>query len=855
MQKHILMLGAAVSVLALANVAKAADPAPATPASPPADASSGVQSIVVTARKRSENLERVPVAITAQSGQQLKQEHVQQFTDLAGFVPSLQVETNFSSPTAANFELRGISSPDLLLTFSPPVGIYEDTAPIPYPIGTNLSFVDLSRVEVLKGPQGTLYGRNTTGGAVNIITQGADYNGVHGYLTAQVGNYGDQQYTGAVNVPLIDDVLAVRLVGQYWYREGYMHDLYNGQWDGGSHDDAFFRASIRFDPTSYIHSITKFEYAKTQESAQAYQTVFVGGAGVAAAGLEAGFETPSCAGLLNPSNPASIESVIGCGVGALEKEVPSSKFQTYANPIQGFNVNVWHFVEDATFDLGPDVQLRSITGGHHVASYQLLDSDSTSFDLVQSNAGTDGFFSPPGAVHPWPIGQLPDQEYTTWSQEFDLSGKAFDQRLNWLLGAFAEYDGGNGGQPDAAVPLAVEIGSEAAGPTGPLLPSANEITGSIVPKVDSATWGVYSQDDFKINDMFSITAGARYSEVRDSLTVDQVYYNDIAGTFDCNIAANGADGSTFYATPHNTPSECALSSGEKAAGLSYLLSLNVQLTPSELLYLKTSRGFQGPTLQQRAPDQPPAKPQYATDYEAGLKSQLFDNRLVVNIDGYLTNYKDIVEGEDLVNAAGTLENIFLNAATAQIKGVEFDFTARPTEAWTVYGTASYIDANFNKYTADYPWGVALAKTLGFTTCSTDGFCTFNASGEPFSVPPFQFSIGSRYEIPVSSWGRLSGELDWTWHARIPETTLNSDPELPPALLSEALSSEGTLNGRIQLDIPQYKASVAVFATNLTNNVYRTGIFSLASALGFATATVTPPLMFGVEFHKSFGNGE
>src|SRR5690606_5491132 len=110
---------------------------------------------------------------------------------------------------------------DVLLTLSPAVGLYIDGGNVPHPSGANVSFYDLSRIEVLKGAQGTLYGRNTTGGAVNVITRDADYSGYHGFIEGDVGNFASYKATGAINIPIVEDKLSARIAGQYWSRDGY----------------------------------------------------------------------------------------------------------------------------------------------------------------------------------------------------------------------------------------------------------------------------------------------------------------------------------------------------------------------------------------------------------------------------------------------------------------------------------------------------------------------------------------------------------------------------------------------------------------------------------------------------------
>ncbi len=456
-----------------------------------------------------------------------------------------------------------------------------------------------------------------------------------------------------------------------------------------------------------------------------------------------------------------------------------------------------------------------------MTSFQIDDVDSTTFQLVECCAGQ---IDAVGAVHPWPLGKLPDQEYTSWTQELDLSGQALDKRLHWLVGLFGSTDSGNAAEADAAVPL--------------LTPTP--ITGSILPVIDQTSYGIYTQDDFKFNDKVSVTLGTRYSSEKANSTTAQVSWSSANGTFSCN----------GLPTAHNSPYDCEIFQKEQSSGWSYLASLNLQFTPDELLYLKTSRGFKGGTLQQRAPDQPAAKPEFATDYEVGLKSVLFDRRLVLNVDGYVTDYQNKVEAVSIINGEGTLETIFSNAAQARITGFEGDFSARPVEGLSLYGTLSYMDARYTRY----PNATDPFLSGNPATCMPADICV-NASGLQFNSPPWQYSLGGRYEHDVGSMARLSGELDWHWYSATPQNVLNVDPALPPALVNELLAAQGSLNGRLELAVPKYRFSVALFATNLLNNVYRVEGLDLTGPEGFLTAHVSEPRMFGVEIHKSFGPGE
>jgi len=252
----------AMGVGSTAVAATATETATAEAATPPE-----VAGMVITARKRSENLQRVPLSVTANTGQQLQQQRINQPIDLMRVVPSLQSNLSSGSDNSAQFGLRGQYAADSLLGVSQPVGLYEDTVNIPHPFGANNAFVDVARVEVLNGPQGTLYGRNTTGGAINLITRGADYNGVHGYVSAELGNYNDWRIAGAANYVAVPDKLAFRLAYQHWSRDGFGRSAYSNQKLGGVHRDDLARLSITADPIADVHSISKIEYSHQKATA------------------------------------------------------------------------------------------------------------------------------------------------------------------------------------------------------------------------------------------------------------------------------------------------------------------------------------------------------------------------------------------------------------------------------------------------------------------------------------------------------------------------------------------------------------------------------------------------------------
>jgi len=821
----IMLASAAALALAASAGWSAASAAEATPTASDTADSAAVGAVVITARKRSENLQRVPIAVTAQTGRQLEQQGIRQTTDLTRVVPSLTVSPSLAQNTGAVFSLRGQVAADPLLTTSQAVGVYLDTVNVPHPDGLQGSFFDIERVEVLKGPQGTLYGRNTTGGAVNIITRNADYAGVHGFGLVEGGNFSDFKIGGAVNVPLINDMLAIRLAYQHWQRTGYGRSITNGQRLGGDHNDDTVRLSIRFDPAPGLNSSTKVEFSNFNQHGL-LETLVALPAGSPAA-IEAGAELGLPLFDFTPNNPCGAFScgTIGAGSVALTNVLNNKNiFQNSQNAVMVSKVWTLHLVEDASWNIGDHLKLRSITGFHHVTDFQTLDLDATQFQILEIGAGTDHGGIQPIAPSPrYPYRHIPENRIDSYSQEFDVSGDLFG-RIDWLVGAYGSWEDGEGGEPFIAFPyLAMATGT-------PVV-----TTGTNDVKATSRTWAIYTQEDFHITDQLSVTAGLRYT--KEQSTNSARLFSWANGVFTCNPPDRPP--AQFFLAPGNnadncpTSSQLGLPSRQSANGVSYLFSLNYQVTPNVLVYVKTARGFRGGALQPRAPALPPVSPEIAVDYEVGLKSDFFEHRLRVNLAAYQTNYKNKQENVLIAAFGGSTTQLF-NAATARIQGFEAEVTANPAPGLSVYGSTTYLRG----------------KYLSFPHALDPEGAPLDASGMPFQDPTWRYSIGGRYEHEAGP-GVLSAGLDWSWRSRNNLSPLHIDPLFSLALQQSLNASVGLLNARVEYRFPRHQLSLAFFATNLLDKHYQTQAL-LSGPLGIGTAQTMEPRMVGITITKRFG---
>jgi len=897
---------------ALAADATATDAAAATASTDTADTSgSAIGAVIVTARKTSENLQRVPVAVTSQTGAQLERQRVTMPTDLARVTPSLFVRNSSSSGNSAQFALRGQYAADSLLGISQPVGLYEDTVNIPHPFGGNNAFFDLDRVEVLKGPQGTLYGRNTTAGAVNIITRNADYRGVHGYLDGEVGSFKDMRIGGAINIPIIDDVLAVRIGYQRWSRDGFGHSTVTNQTFGDGLDSHLARISIKFDPTPNFTATAKVEYYHNRNNGQDLWNIGLAPGSTLALESEAlysdyGKYAPMLvrafnAQNTNPADPAfnpdpagNLASVLAQGHRLLDPCVGGDPYTNCSGLTQHDILTTWHADLDMTWRINDNLSLRSITGYHGFQNDKNGDLSAIHSQVLDIGYGLNavGGYTPlaPQVVSPNGYGPLQpdpaDQADGQWSQEFDLSGKAFENRLSWLVGFFYSTDEGHGSQPAGdleelfplltltnpafGVPLATQLADVAN-------PGANANPVYFSPpafahdahSVSNNQWAFFTQNDFKINDIFSVTLGLRYT--REHVAQDLSNWNfhfdgssAAGGYFTCDVG----NPNTHYATVPDC-SEIAggvIPVGQPGAGktftgaagpngswlaqsygaLTYLASFNAQVTRDTLLYFKVSRGFRGAAYGRS--NGPPAKPEYDQDYEFGLKSDLLDHHLRVNLALFQSDIKD--KQVSALQCIGSLlstgfcdslgfTTVVLNAATARIRGVELEAIAAPFEGLTINFNGSYNDSVY----LDFP-GAA----------SGDGVPLGELKNVPIAVSPtWQGDIGARYEHAFGP-GTMGVNVDANYRGKFPITPITHQAALTPQQEQFINRAVTIVNASLDYRLPDLGVTMSLFATNLGGVVWGYQGISPNYTGGVGHMYMQAPREFGFTIKKTWGGG-
>lgn len=339
--------------------------------------------IVVTARKVSENLQDVPISISAFTGDAIAEAGIDTFSDVSKLTPNfISLPQGAFGTSFPSLVIRGQTAGGLTLNADQAVGVYVNGAPIPRAPGLFNNLFDIERIEILKGPQGTLYGKNTTGGAINVITRAPEFNEFSGYVKATLGNYHRNDFEGVLNIPIVDDKLAVRVGAILTNRDGFGRGAVTGR-ELADDNEFAVRGSLLFEPTETVSIRVNGNYHETDEK-----------------------------GSIN----RSLQTVLG-GLVSLESSDPDiyvgNEFGTVP---QTDKFDEWNVNMQASVELGP-VTAESITSyREHSVFYEYRRIPLT--------------------------GNVIAQDAELFSQELRFSGEAISDRLQWQVGAFYSTESG-----------------------------------------------------------------------------------------------------------------------------------------------------------------------------------------------------------------------------------------------------------------------------------------------------------------------------------------------------------------------------------------------------------------------------
>lgn len=751
----------------------------------------GVEEIVVRARRRAELLQDTPVSVTALSGDVLRTTQAETLEDVAALVPNLTILSGRSGKDSS-VVIRGVGAFPFIY-FDQGVGTYVDGVFLSRQQGALLDIVDLQQIEVLRGPQGTLFGKNTVGGAINVTTVKPKQE-LEGFLQVRGGNYANVDTKATLNIPIdygwFDDKLATRFTFANFYNEGYTENLIGDR--ASDRNSLNFLGSARLQITDDIDFTVSGTWSREQIRGLGGQCVVI---------QETGFDA---APFISAAYPGYYD--------ACRRSRPfrfRSDINGFANSI---SYGTWGVLR---WDLGPqwffdDLNLKYTGSWREQETAIRDDAEMTEFPVFTiSQLGEDSIAS----------GQPQDARQI--QQELQVSGETLDGRLSIVGGVFAYWE-------DAETNTGLQFLTGAS----PVVDDfANGTTDNVV-RTSNWDWAIFGQGVLDITEWLSVTAGLRYTMEKKGLY--RLVENALIPDKDPVVPPTD-NRATFDAwTPSAT---VALSAPpdllDRSGFLGHLMG-----------YFTYARGFRGGGFNGGARTNTPEslasfEPEFIDSYEVGVKTSAFDRRFILSSAIFQMDRRNQQVPQIVLLDCDTPPcptDVFTrNAAKTRSRGVEAEIMAMPFDGLTVNGSFGYVEAKY----VDFPEAQNLVTGE-----------SFNRAGERFPfLPEIQGNAGVQYvydlpEMPVR-WldGSLSPRVDWYYESNV----INWAPELPEIRQRGYNRINLRLAYRFNDDVTQ----VALWSKNVTDEEYFKNTLAWGRLTGTAVRYYESPRTYGIEVSHSF----
>ena len=804
-------------------VPEAAAPTPEEAAAVPQQ---GLADIVVTATRRETKLQRTPIAVSVVDQSLIKMASPDDIGDIARYVPNFSAET-ITGFNAASFAMRGVGQNNIIVYFEPPVVVLVDDFVVPSVQTQLLDTFDVAQVEVLRGPQGTLFGKNSSGGAVTVRTKRPILGKMFGEAEVSYGSFNTLGVKGAVNIP-IADIAALRVVGGYEKSDGYYKNracygpVYNlsdnpatvafdpafpSKYDGvqGCLDDGSVggkdvfngRVKLLVEPSANISAL--FQYEMLRDRSDTVPSVnendrYTGTVGFLTDFL--GLNVPN--GSSDPLNNSGI----------------TLRNDAFQRDIQRINVDGLYANIDFDFDVG---RLSSVTGWRKQTSR-----------LPNSYAGVTAVAADGDRLSVFDASR--DDDRKTFQQELRFASK-LEGPFDFVVGAFYQHD-----TVDFCVSQLLGFLDLVSGP----LPFGNwNDTPFILCNAQKAkSTAVFAEGNYKVTDRLTLTAGVRQTwDDKVWRGRQQAFIPTLEGGFDLGITIDHPLDASVYNYPAGV-----IKVKDKTKRLTYRLSAGYQATDDIFLYATHATGYKGGGFNDQIGGFAPfgadldafreaaraTRPETASSYELGVKADLADNRVRANLTGFYVKYSDLQKQLNVpivVNGNPNQVTIFVNAASATVKGIEAELTAKPVNNLTLRGILGYQDAQYDKYNAPNA-GYDLA------TAPLD------------RAPKWQWTLAANYIVPLGR-HELTFDGSVAHQSRSLFTQAIDDP-----LGNTFLNSRTLVNASITFADVNDRYYARLVGQNLTDERYRTASQNVAGL--WLNSQFGPPRYFGVELGVKLG---
>ncbi len=804
-----------------------------------------LEEVVVTARKREESLQETPVAVSAFTGDNLEALGLTNISDLTRAVPNVDMYSGNGTTGNGNVFIRGIGARNTGVNFDSGVGIYVDGVYVSRADGAVLDNVDVQSVQVLRGPQGTLFGKNTTGGAILYTTNKPDEE-YGGHAQVRVGNYDQIDSQVTVNVPLMEDKLMSRFSLYETKQDGYVHseipdnlppqalgnmpfieDEFNDtdRWGG--------QGQLRWVAADDLLLDLNYNYGKTDQAARGQNCEVV--TGIPGTGWQGDQQDSS---IVIPSTGLSITD--WC---QLNQDMGKDKIMANMSPNK-YRATVNTLALTADWEINDSLNFKSISAGRNTSGGEVNELDAMGIALLGrtnfEGIGANG---------------AEERETDAYSQEFQLIGNAFDEKLDYVVGVFGFQEETNKGAAASPTLFFNALGT----PTTAFYLS--NLT-TLLTKNTSAS--AFSQADWHFDEYWTATLGARYTWEERKLTRDYKLPDvaTLATTGDAQLLFN-----TFYTFPSGpqtfNPNHLYVYADE--LGRQTMHTDDSKVTPMASIqrtfdsmgfmdfgnaYFTVANGFLSggitDTVELSTGLIEEFDPEEVWNYEAGFKMDAWEQKLRLNTAIFYTDYKDRQLTTVRLSPEGRISGALINAKSSYISGIEFEAIVLPVDNLQLTANITFNESDIKEYdderiTTPYPGPTPPPGCTRVTLLTAVDSCPIDRSDESMPrLPDSVFYLAAQYTFETE-YGSVVPMLSWSYR-----TNLDNCFDASSCISGVYKVDQEDLTARLTWNSPDMNWRVTAFSNNLTDERYVTGGTPLVDVTSTAGTVYNQPRTYGLE---------
>lgn len=813
-----------------------------------ADGFSGLADIVVTATKRNENLQNVPVSVSAITSEQLSAQGVFSTADLNASIPNLQVSSAYGE-TQPNFTLRGIGvGTEYNSNAASPIGIYVDEVYQSFRASHGQQLYDLDQIEVVRGPQGTLFGRNTTGGAINFITRKPALGGSNGYAKVGYGSFNRISGEGAIELTPVDGVLGFRIAGTFVDSDPYVKNLLpggtinqtspnipdsvaygdlNSGISPGGHRTWGIRASLRFNPSDALDINLKGYLSDSKGGQDSPQNV-----GPQLTSDTITLANSALGGLyLTPLAPLLPSAYSRDGRGLSDREIEANSIGNAVIKTKGIVLNV-------KANLSDTLSLTSISGYDttRLGLLPRIDCDGTPYDVCSIGYGSKS---------------------RSFNQDLRVDYEG--DKVKAIVGAYYGYDRIVARNiPDfygflSDVRAAIGLPATYFNPGGLVDPTGFPTRLFATQNFTQVrkSYAVYGEASYELTDKVKLTAGLRYTKdkfaYKDALTT---FYDDTGAARLYTVsdyAPNGVFQNYLIGVSPGTANP--LNRSDSSSAVTGRAIIDWKVAEHVLLYASYSRGYRGGTYNglafQTASQVYFVPPEKVDAFEAGIKSRFLDNRMQLNVSVFHYNYKQ--QQNQLLDPSSVT---FLTSLDGKLTGLDAELTFAASNRLRFNAGIGILDSSFAK--GNCPTALITGQPPQQGNCVATGAGNIDVGGNPFPyAATFSANLGADWTAFEIGDGKVILHGDASYTGRF-YYDFFKNYDFPGGAGGPYKLGEGDYwiaNARISYATSRF--SIAAFVKNLTDKLYFPNGINTEGSYGSDYIVRAAPRTFGVEASVNF----